>query len=162
MNRIRAILKAPFHGILPWWMYEKKKHHGGSYWVHLWANLCLAYRWFFFLEDETDREFEKPKTVDDLIDTALKSFDHYDACDDCGKRTDGLMTCEFADGTTTKLCPTCMKDSGFCYGCGQYCSGQSDFDFSDIPGYCSNCRDELRDLWEDDDGENLDPNDYPH
>lgn len=85
------------------------------------------------------------------IDKALESLQQHDACDDCGKRTDGLMTCTYAhDGSTTKLCPDCIKDSGFCLRCGNYCAGMSSFDFSPLPGYCSDCRDELND---DDDDE---------
>lgn len=82
----------------------------------------------------------------DQLQGALKSFDQHDACDDCGKRTDGLMTCTYAhDGSTTKLCPTCIKDSGFCMGCGQYSSGQESFDvFNDMPGYCIDCREEIK------------------
>jgi hypothetical protein len=78
------------------------------------------------------------------INKALEPLQQHDACEDCGKRTDGLMTCTYShDGSTTKLCPDCMKDSGFCLMCGHYCSGQESFDFSDMPGYCSNCREEI-------------------
>lgn len=94
------------------------------------------------------------------IDKALESLQQHDACDDCGKRTDGLMTCTYAhDGSTTKLCPDCIKDSGFCLRCGNYCAGMSSFDFSPIPGYCSDCRDELDD--DDDDDDWLYDFDYP-
>ncbi|KXK53808.1 MAG: hypothetical protein UZ05_CHB002001011 [Chlorobi bacterium OLB5] len=74
----------------------------------------------------------------------------HDACDECGNKTDGLMTCHFVDGETTKLCPDCIIDSGFCLGCGEYCSGISSFDFSDIPGYCDNCRDEIKSNFDED------------
>lgn len=78
------------------------------------------------------------------IEKALQPLYQHDACEDCGKRTDGLMTCTYAhDGSTTKLCPDCIKDSGFCLGCGNYCAGMSSFDFSPLPGYCSDCRDEF-------------------
>lgn len=54
------------------------------------------------------------------------------------------MTCTYAhDGSTTKLCPDCIKDSGFCLRCGHYWAGNSSFDFSPMPGYCSDCRDEI-------------------
>jgi hypothetical protein len=90
------------------------------------------------------------------IKKATESFTQHDACDDCGKRTDGLMTCTYShDGSETKLCPDCIKDSGFCLRCGNYCAGMSSFDFSDMPGYCSDCRDEIKadfDDDEDDDG----------
>lgn len=83
----------------------------------------------------------------------------HDACDDCGKRTDGLMTCTFVDGETTRLCPDCIKDSGFCLGCGNYCSGMSSFDFSDMPGYCSDCRDEIKSDFGEFDEDEYEPND---
>lgn len=80
------------------------------------------------------------------IEKAMEPINQHDACEDCGKRTDGLMTCTYAhDGSTTKLCPDCIKGSGFCLRCGNYCSGMSSFDFSDMPAYCSDCRDEIND-----------------
>ena len=82
--------------------------------------------------------------MDNEIKKATEPFNQHDACDDCGKRTDGLMTCYFVDGETTKLCPDCIKVNGFCYRCGNYSSGMSSFDFSDMPGYCSECRDEIK------------------
>lgn len=89
------------------------------------------------------------------IEKALAPLSQHDACDSCGKRTDGLMTCEYpSDGSTTKLCPDCMENSGFCLRCGNYSAGIESFDFSDMPGYCSYCRDEIKsDLGEYDDDE---------
>jgi hypothetical protein len=57
--RLRAILKALYHGLLPWWMYESKKHYECSYWQHLWINVIYAWRWLTFGEYESDVEFEK-------------------------------------------------------------------------------------------------------
>lgn len=92
------------------------------------------------------------------IEDAISLFDKHDACDDCGKRTDGLMTCTYShDGSTTKLCPDCIEDSGFCLGCGNYCSGMESFDFSDMPGYCRGCREEI--IAESEDDDEYDPND---
>lgn len=105
------------------------------------------------------KECDQPLFGDFEIESATKPFTQHDACDDCGKRTDGLMTCYFAhDDSTTKLCPDCIKDSGFCLRCGHYCAGMQSFDFSDMPGYCSDCRDEIQSEFEDDEEENYDPN----
>jgi hypothetical protein len=85
------------------------------------------------------------------IKNATQAFKQHDACDECGKRTDGLMTCTYShDGSETKLCPDCIEGSGFCLRCGYYSAGMSSFDFSDMPGYCSECRDEIK-AEEDDD-----------
>lgn len=86
------------------------------------------------------------------IEKAMEPINQHDACDECGKRTDGLMTCTYShDGSTTKLCPDCIKNSGFCLGCGHYWSGNEAFDFSPVPGYCTNCRDEIESDFEDED-----------
>lgn len=82
----------------------------------------------------------------DLLNDALAPFNQYDACAECGKRTDGLMICTYShDESTIKLCPDCMTDSGFCLGCGFFSSGMKSFDFSSIEGYCSGCVDEIND-----------------
>jgi hypothetical protein len=57
--RPKAILKALYHGILPYWFYEKERHYGCSYWQHLWINIQYAFRWATFREYESDIEFEK-------------------------------------------------------------------------------------------------------
>jgi hypothetical protein len=96
---------------------------------------------------------------DDPIIKTTEPFTQHDACDDCGKRTDGLTTCTYpSDGGTTKLCPDCMENSGFCLICGQFCSGMSSFDFSEMPGYCSDCVDEIKEDMDKD--EDYDRNDY--
>lgn len=88
------------------------------------------------------------------IEKAMEPINQHDACDDCGKRTDGLMTCTYShDGSTTKLCPDCIKDSGFCLRCGNFCAGMESFDFSDMPGYCSDCRREINDEFGEDEEE---------
>lgn len=90
----------------------------------------------------------------DQITKALQAFQHYDACDACGKRTDGLMTCIYpSDGSKIKLCPDCMNDSGFCLMCGSFCAGIESFDFSDMPGYCSDCREEIMSEFDDDEND---------
>lgn len=94
----------------------------------------------------------------DELEKSLAPLSQHDACEDCGKRSDGLMTCTYAhDGSETKLCPDCIKDSGFCLRCGYYSSGNSSFDFSDMPGYCSDCREEIKAEFDDYDDEEYYP-----
>ena len=89
------------------------------------------------------------------IEKAMEAFGQHDACDDCGKRTDGLMTCTYVhDGSETKICPDCIKDSGFGYACGYYCAGSNDFDGR----YCGNCRHEFE---QDDDEDDENYYEYP-
>lgn len=77
------------------------------------------------------------------INKALEPLKQYDACDDCGKRTDGLMTC-YLDDEKTKLCPDCIENSGYCLGCGQFWAGVTSFDFSPMKGYCEYCVDQIK------------------
>lgn len=56
--RIRTVYKALYHGIFPYWCYEKTKHYDCSYLTHLWINLTYAWRWLTFNEDESDIQFE--------------------------------------------------------------------------------------------------------
>jgi hypothetical protein len=96
-----------------------------------------------------------------ILNEATLPFNQHDACDQCGKRTDGLMTCHYVhDDSTTKLCPDCIEGSGFCKGCGYYSAGLQSFDFSDIPGYCSDCRTQIQDDYDDIDLDAEDPNHY--
>lgn len=44
-----------------------------------------------------------------------------------------------------------------CLRCGNYCAGISRFDFSDMPGYCSYCRDEIKGEFDDDDYDSWQP-----
>jgi hypothetical protein len=57
--RLKAIYKALYHGILPYWCYEDVKHYDCSYWQHLWINIQYAFRWATFREYQSDVEFEK-------------------------------------------------------------------------------------------------------
>lgn len=99
--------------------------------------------------------------IDELIDGALKSFEHHDACDNCGKRTDGLTTCTYpSDGSETKLCPDCMEDVGFCLRCGNFCAGIESFDFSEMEGYCRDCVDEIKSEENDDEDDELTFHDF--
>lgn len=58
MVRLKAILNCLYFGLLPWWMYEKKRHYDCSYVYHLVINIQHAWRWATFHEDESDKEFE--------------------------------------------------------------------------------------------------------
>lgn len=58
MIRTRAILKALYFGIMPYWVYENVRHYECSYWQHLVINIKYAWRWITYSEDESDREFE--------------------------------------------------------------------------------------------------------
>jgi hypothetical protein len=57
--RLRAIFKCLYHGLTPWWVYEKKKHYDCGYWEHLWINICYAWRWMTLQETQDDIKFEK-------------------------------------------------------------------------------------------------------
>lgn len=57
--RLKAIYYSIKHGLLPYWMYEKKKHYNCSYLSHLWINIKYAWRWITFREYQSDIDFEK-------------------------------------------------------------------------------------------------------
>jgi len=42
------------------------------------------------------------------------------------------------------FCGEHAQKSGFCLGCGYFCGGVESFDFSEMPGYCSDCVDEIK------------------
>lgn len=79
----------------------------------------------------------------------MDGIDGFHDCGDCGKRTDELTICIYPDGEEIRLCPDCIKDSGFCLSCGYYSSGLESFDFSEMPGYCRDCIEEIEsESWE--------------
>ena len=57
--RARAIFCCLYFSIVPWWIYEKKKHYERSYLLHLKLNLETAWGWAFFKEKPSWIEFEK-------------------------------------------------------------------------------------------------------
>src|ERR1044071_9962119 len=77
-------------------------------------------------------------------------------CDNCGKLSECITTCEFpSDGSTTDLCPQCLKDDGsFCLSCAQFCAGLESFDFHH-PGWCDTCWDEIESStrWDEEENE---------
>lgn len=63
MIRFRAIVKALFYAIVPWWAYERTCHHAGwTYRQHAAENLHLAWRWCTRRETQDDRAFETGPT----------------------------------------------------------------------------------------------------
>ena len=54
-----AIRLAFYYGLMPWQVYEEKKHYQGSYLKHALMNIGYGLKWLCFLESKADREFEK-------------------------------------------------------------------------------------------------------
>ena len=46
-------------GILPWWIYEKKKHYRRTYWKHIKLNFGDARAWLLRRETQEDIDFEE-------------------------------------------------------------------------------------------------------
>lgn len=59
MKRLKIIYNCLYHGLLPYYFYEKECHYECSYLEHLIINLKYAYRWLSFNETGDDIEFEK-------------------------------------------------------------------------------------------------------
>ena len=57
--RIRAIFCCIYFSIVPWWIYEKKKHYGTNYLKHMKLNLTQIKVWLLKQETQEDIEFEK-------------------------------------------------------------------------------------------------------
>jgi len=72
-----------------------------------------------------------------------------DRCDSCWKKAHyhfeyPALSEEDAKKPTFEYC--CYDhaiDSGFCTGCGYFCSGTEDFDFSKVKGMCGQCVEDL-------------------
>lgn len=79
--RIKAILSALYHGIMPYWVYEKQKHYECSYLRHLWINIQYAFRWATFRELESDREFEKDANIGSINNFLPTAFGYALAVD---------------------------------------------------------------------------------
>ena len=60
------------------------------------------------------------------------------------------------DDDSENLCDEHAKAHGFCLGCQQYCAGHESYDFSSIPGYCSDCVSQIQSEW----AEEYDDDDY--
>lgn len=57
--RLRAIRRALWFGLIPWWMYEDVKHHEGGWLRHASINVYYASRWILGRETDEDHEFER-------------------------------------------------------------------------------------------------------
>ena len=57
--RIRAIFCCIYFSIVPWWIYEKKKHYRRTYWKHLKLNFGQIKTWLLKQETQEDIDFEK-------------------------------------------------------------------------------------------------------
>lgn len=94
------------------------------------------------------------KLMNEELDFPEAIGDPQRICDHCGK-LDSVAFCiddSIGAGQGEHLCFDCAGADGFCFGCGNLCAGMESFDFSPIPGYCSNCVDQIKStVVEDDD-----------
>lgn len=77
-------------------------------------------------------------------------------CTECKNMfpTDQLTKCylledDYAGDGSELLCDECIKDSGYCRHCGQFCAGIESFEFGPMAGFCDNCADQIRDSCRD-------------
>jgi hypothetical protein len=57
-TRSRALLCCLWFGLIPWQIYERKRHYDGGYLGHLWLNIGYAFRWMTCREGAIDVLFE--------------------------------------------------------------------------------------------------------
>jgi len=57
--RARAIFCCIYFSLMPWWIYENKKHYRRTYWKHIKLNLSQIKVWLLRKETQEDIEFEK-------------------------------------------------------------------------------------------------------
>lgn len=77
-------------------------------------------------------------------------------CTHCGRFSRNLTACTIECEESEKLCFACLRNSGYCIGCGQFRAGEKSFDFSEIPGYCEHCVDQIKsDCWDSDEYEDM-------
>jgi hypothetical protein len=60
-ERIAAVAKALWFGLLPWWLYERECHYAPKlgYLSHAWTNILFAWRFATGAEDYIDRAYER-------------------------------------------------------------------------------------------------------
>ena len=57
--RIRAIFCCIYFSVVPWWVYEKKKHYKSTYFKHIKLNFEQLKVWLLKQATEEDIEFEQ-------------------------------------------------------------------------------------------------------
>ena len=70
-------------------------------------------------------------------------------CDECWKKAEyhfefpALSEEDAKNPTFNYCCYDHAINSGFCMGCGYFCAGTEDFDFSKVKGMCGQCVEDL-------------------
>lgn len=64
-------------------------------------------------------------------------------CSSCKKEE--AITEIYLDGESQneQLCYECCQEQGFCFGCGHFSAGTSEYDFSRVGAYCEHCQAEI-------------------
>ena len=57
--RIRAVFCCIYFSLMPWWIYEKKKHYDTNYLKHMKLNLSQIKVWLLKQETQEDLDFER-------------------------------------------------------------------------------------------------------
>jgi hypothetical protein len=57
--RLRAIFCCIYFSVMPWWIYENKKHYRRTYWKHLKLNFSQIKVWLLKQETQEDIDFEE-------------------------------------------------------------------------------------------------------
>ena len=57
--RARAIFCCIYFSLMPWWIYEKKKHYRRTYWKHIKLNFGQIRLWILKQETQEDIDFER-------------------------------------------------------------------------------------------------------
>lgn len=110
--------------------------------------------------DETEYTINCTHCTDDLDFDEDPEMSKTEACARCGKMN-VLTQTELEGVPGQKLCYECCGEEGFCYGCGNFSAGTTEFDLSEMGYYCENCQDQIHDgIYDWDDG-NLEDWEYP-
>lgn len=60
-------------------------------------------------------------------------------CSLCRKVSNNNISCLNDKNDKIYLCSDCIKESGFCYGCGTYDKTNNFYKNSEIEGFCKDC-----------------------